>query len=351
MNHKNTILVTGGAGYIGSHTIVQILRNTEFEVVSIDNFSNSFPGIFDQIEAITGKKIRNYNIDLCELRSLEEFFSRENDIAAIIHFAALKSVPESVGEPLLYYHNNINSLLNLLACCKKYEVNRFIFSSSCSVYGNINELPVNENTPWQEAESPYARTKQIGENIIEDFRKSYPLLDSVILRYFNPVGAHESGLIGELPLQTATSLIPVLTQTAIGKRDKMTVFGGELDTRDGSCIRDYIHVCDIADAHIKALNYKSDESVSSVFNLGSGNGVSVLEAIQAFEKHTEVKLNYEIGDAREGDVEAIYSDCSKSLEKLNWKPEKSLAEMLLSAWEWEKYLATEPEFTKQNKRD
>jgi UDP-glucose 4-epimerase len=341
---KNDILVTGGAGYIGSHTIIELLENTNFNVISIDNYSNSSAKTFDRIEKITGKKVRNYNIDICDKQELEKIFETEKNIVGVIHFAAFKSVPESVSNPYKYYHNNTNSLLNILECCLKFNIDNFIFSSSCSVYGNISQLPVKENTPFSNAESPYAATKQMGETILKDYSKAYPLLQSIALRYFNPVGAHISGLIGEDPINKPTSLVPVITQTAIGKIKQMTVHGNDYATRDGSCIRDYIHVTDIAIAHIKALEYiihRKQKSSFSIFNLGTGNGVSVLEAIDAFENISKKKLNYTIGPKREGDIEAIYSDTTLSEKELGWKTKFNLDEMMESAWKWEQQLAQE----------
>ena len=338
---KNKIIVTGGAGYIGSHTIIELIENTDFEVISIDNFSNSSEVTFERIEAITGQKIKNYCIDLCNKDDLLSILEKENNCIGVIHFAAFKSVPESVSNPYKYYHNNTESLLNVVEGCLKFEINHLIFSSSCSVYGNINQLPVNESTPFNKAESPYAYSKQIGESILNDYAKTFTNLKTISLRYFNPVGAHISGLIGEYPIHPPTSLIPVITQTAIGKIEKMSVHGEDYSTRDGSCIRDYIHVTDIAKAHIKALNYVlegKNDSVNTIFNLGSGDGVSVKEAIEVFEKISKINLNYSIGPRRDGDVEAIYSDTSKSTNELGWKTEYSLDQMIESAWKWENYL-------------
>ena len=338
MNSSKTILITGGAGYIGSHTIIELLENTDYNVISIDNYSNSSAKTFQRIEKITGKKVINYLIDLCDSKSLETVFENEKNIVGIIHFAAFKSVPESVNNPHKYYSNNINSLLNILECCLKFKIEHFIFSSSCSVYGNISELPVKETTPLGKPESPYAYTKQVGEEIIKDYSKAFPELTSIALRYFNPVGAHVSGLIGEDPINKPTSLVPVITQTAIGKIKEMAVHGTDYDTRDGSCIRDYIHVTDIAIAHIKALEYiinKKQKTNFSIFNLGSGNGVSVLEAINAFEKISNKKLSYNIGPKRDGDVEAIFSDTTLSEKELKWKTKFTLDEMMETAWKWE----------------
>ncbi|MGV3631035.1 MAG: UDP-glucose 4-epimerase GalE [Bacteroidota bacterium] len=333
------ILVTGGAGYIGSHTIVELIEKTGCEIVSVDNFSNSAPVSFDRIENVTGRRVRNYDVDLCSPEATEAFFQQEKDIAGVIHFAAFKSVPESVANPHKYYHNNISGLLNLLEMCLKYGVNDFIFSSSCSVYGNITEMPVSEDSKLGKAVSPYAYTKQIGEQILVDYARVYPQLQVIALRYFNPVGAHRSGLIGEDPVNVPTSLVPVITQTAIGRMKQMAVHGTDYDTRDGSCIRDYVHVCDIADAHILALQHLFDGKNTSNFdiiNLGTGQGVSVLEAIASFEKMSGVKLNYVIGPRRFGDVGAVYSDTSKSKKVLSWQPEYSLDEMMDTAWKWEK---------------
>jgi UDP-glucose 4-epimerase len=338
MNNQRTIIVTGGAGYIGSHTLIELISTTDFNVISIDNFSNSSNKTFDRIENITGKKVKNYTVDLCNRTELETIFEKELNIVGLIHFAAFKSVPESINNPFKYYNNNINSLLNVLECCLKYQVNNFIFSSSCSVYGNISNLPVSENTPLEKAESPYAYTKQVGEQIIKDYSIANPFLKTIALRYFNPVGAHISGLIGESPINKANNLIPVITQTAIGKNAQTTVFGNDYHTRDGTCIRDYIHVTDIAIAHIKAL-FQLIENKNKlnfdVFNLGTGAGVSVLEAITAFEKVSKQKLNYVIGNKRDGDVISIYSDTTKSENELKWKPQFNLEQMLESAWKWE----------------
>lgn len=338
MNSNNTIIVTGGAGYIGSHTIIELLSTTAFDVVSIDNFANASADTYARIEKITGKKIRHYDIDICDKKSLDTVFEKEKNIAGIIHFAAFKSVPESVNNPHKYYRNNINSLLNMLECCLTFHVANFIFSSSCSVYGNISELPVKETTPFGKAESPYAYTKQAGEAIIRDYSKAFKQLNTIALRYFNPVGAHISGLNGESPLNRLTNLVPVITNTAIGKLKQMTVYGNDYPTRDGTCIRDYVHVSDIATAHIRALLYLLEEQNSSnfsVFNLGTGEGVSVLEAIHSFEKISGQKLKYVIGPKREGDVGAIYSDNSFSERTLGWKPVYNLDRMMETAWKWE----------------
>lgn len=330
------VLVTGGCGYIGAHTIVDLINNG-FDVVSVDSNIRSTTQLLDGIEKITGKKVRNYKVDLCNLEDTNAVFHENRDIVGVIHFAALKAVGESVNEPLMYFQNNLTSLINVLKCVKEYNIPNLVFSSSCSVYGNTKALPVVEETPLGEAQSPYARTKQIGEQIIEDYSRVNET-NSILLRYFNPVGAHESALIGELPLGKPDNLVPVITQTAIGKIPKMTVFGTDYDTRDGSCVRDYIHVMDIAAAHTKALQYLLDHRNASnceVFNLGTGNGVTVLEAIKAFEKISGIKLNYTTGPRREGDVISIYANNSKAKEKLNWEPKIGIEDSMRTAWQWE----------------
>lgn len=330
------VLVTGGCGYIGAHTIVDLINNG-FDVVSVDSNIRSSTQLLDGIEKITGKKVRNYKVDLCNLEDTNAVFHENRDIVGVIHFAALKAVGESVTEPLMYFQNNLTSLINVLKCVKEYNVPNLVFSSSCSVYGNTKELPVVETTPIGEAQSPYARTKQIGEQIIEDYSRVNDT-QSILLRYFNPVGAHPSALIGELPLGKPDNLVPVITQTAIGKIPKMTVFGTDYDTRDGSCVRDYIHVMDIANAHTKALQYlieHRNESNCEVFNLGTGNGVTVLEAIKAFEKISGIKLNYTTGPRREGDVISIYANNNKAKEKLRWSPEIGIEDSMRTAWQWE----------------
>lgn len=343
-HHSSSVIVTGGAGYIGSHTIIELLQQTNYNIVSIDNFSNSNQDTFDRIEAITGKQVLNLNVDICNLEALELAVSKVKNPIGIIHFAAFKSVPQSVYEPLLYYHNNLGSLINILKICQQLHIPNFIFSSSCSVYGNVEKLPVTENTPFQKAESPYANTKQMGEEIVVNFTKSDANFKSVLLRYFNPVGAHPTGLNGEYPRSRPDNLVPYITQTAAGILQKLTVFGGDYATRDGSCIRDYIHVSDIADAHVKALNYlieNKQKEATSIFNLGTGNGVSVLEAIKSFEKVSEQKLNYEVGPRRAGDVINIYANNDLVKKELNWNPKYDLDAMMLSAWKWQLNLGKE----------
>lgn len=336
-----TIIVTGGAGYIGSHTIIELLNNTSYEVVSIDNFSNSTHQTFERIEEITGKQIRNLNVDICNLEALEYAFHTIKNPVGVIHFAAFKSVGDSVSDPLSYYHNNLGSLINMLKICKMNNIQNFIFSSSCSVYGNVDKLPVTEDTPFAPAESPYAHTKQMGEEIVFNYSKSDVTFKSVLLRYFNPVGAHMSGLNGELSRHRPSNLVPFITQSAAGILPPLTVHGNDYDTRDGSCIRDYIHVSDIASAHVKALNFlieNKQNKQTSIFNLGTGNGVSVLEAIKAFEKVTKQKLDYSIGPRRAGDVINIYANNNLARKELNWAPKHDLDDMMLSAWKWQLHL-------------
>lgn len=333
------ILVTGGCGYIGSHTIVDLIEHG-YDVISVDNNSRSNPAILDGVEKIVGKKVKNYRVDLCNFDDTFAIFQENEDIEGIIHFAAFKAVGESVDKPLMYFENNITSLINLLKCVQEFKVPYFVFSSSCTVYGNPDKIPVTELTPPKPAESPYGYTKQMGEQIINEFAKSVPVR-CILLRYFNPVGAHPSIHIGELPIGKPQNLVPAITQTAIGKIPKMTVYGDDYDTRDGSCIRDYIHVSDIANAHtlsIKYLEEGKNNARCEVFNLGTGNGVTVLEAIHSFEKVSGIKLNYDIGPRRPGDVVAIYANNNLSKQKLGWDPQYSLDEMMLTAWEWEQKL-------------
>ncbi|MGA1543423.1 MAG: UDP-glucose 4-epimerase GalE [Saprospiraceae bacterium] len=332
------ILVTGGCGYIGSHTLVDLI-NHGFNVVSIDNLSNSDDSVLDAIYKITGKKVKNYPVDLSDQNALLEVFEKEKNIAGIIHFAALKAVGESVEKPLKYYANNLGGLINLLNSMNQFAIHPLIFSSSCSVYGNAEALPVTENTPWQPAESPYARTKQMGEEIINDTLVAHPNLKAIFLRYFNPAGAHESALMGESPINEANNLVPVITETAIGKRSSMTVFGTDYPTRDGSCIRDYIHIMDLANAHTKALQYllnPNHDKRKIAFNLGIGEGVTVLEAIRAFEKISGQNLNYVLGERRPGDVVAIYANNKQAASILGWQPTRNIDEIMSSAWKWEK---------------
>lgn len=335
------IMVTGGTGYIGSHTIIQLLKSKHFEVISVDNYIRSTPETIDRIEKITGIRVKNYSVDICNKDDFFAIFKEHPDISGIIHFAALKSVPESVEKPLEYYRNNIESIENVLEACTRYHVPHLIFSSSCSIYGEVKDLPVTEATPVGTPFCPYAHTKQIGEDMIRFYARIHPELNSVILRYFNPVGNDMSGLNGELSPDKPNNLMPIITRVAIGKLPKLTVFGNDYDTRDGSCIRDYIHVTDIADAHIKALQFvseKKNQSNLEVFNLGSENGITVFEMLQTFETITGIPLNYEIGDRRPGDIPAIYSNSSRAKELLGWNCQYRLEDMIISAWKWENEL-------------
>jgi UDP-glucose 4-epimerase len=334
---KPRILVTGGCGYIGSHTVVDLLANN-YEVIIVDNNLRSKPGTVDRINKISGQNLLNNKIDLCDKEATRQLFRASGKIDGIIHFAALKSVPESVEKPLLYYNNNLRSLINLLELSAEFGVKDFVFSSSCSVYGNTTELPVTEQTPFATAESPYARTKQIGEDIIRDFSKISEMR-FVLLRYFNPAGAHKSGELGEDTTDVITAVVPRITGTALGKFKEFAVFGSDYDTRDGTCIRDYIHVMDIANAHTKALQYLMEgrnENKCEVFNLGTGNGVTVLEAIQSFERVSGVKLNWKFSPRRAGDVVSIYANNNKAVSKLGWQIKRDLDTMLRTAWVWDK---------------
>lgn len=336
------ILVTGGCGYIGSHTIVDLIEQG-YTVISVDNNSRSNPAVLEGVERITGKKIKNYKVDLCNFDDTFAIFQENTDIEGIIHFAAYKAVGESVEKPLMYFENNNVSLINILKCVQEFNIPFFVFSSSCTVYGNPDEIPVTEKTVPKPAESPYGYTKQMGEQIINEFAKSAGT-QCILLRYFNPVGAHPSIQIGEMPIGKPQNLVPAITQTAIGKLPKMTVFGNDYPTRDGSCIRDFIHVSDIAHAHTLAIQYlerKANTARCEVFNLGTGNGVTVLEAIQSFERVSKVKLNYEIGPRRPGDVIAIYANNDLAKNRLGWDPKYSLDEMMSTAWEWEQKLKTD----------
>ncbi|MFM7019015.1 UDP-glucose 4-epimerase GalE [Flavobacterium sp.] len=330
------IVVTGGLGFIGSHTVVE-LQNEGFEVVVIDNLSNSSEGVLDGIVNITGKRPVFEKIDLRDKGAVQNFFEKHQDVSGVIHFAASKAVGESVGNPLLYYENNINSLVYILQELKELPNSNFIFSSSCTVYGQAEKMPITEDAPIQAAMSPYGNTKQIGEEIISDSAK-VTNINSILLRYFNPIGAHPSAEIGELPLGVPQNLVPFITQTAIGLREKLSVFGSDYPTPDGTAVRDYIHVVDLAKAHVIALqrllNKQNTEKVE-VFNLGTGTGSSVLEVIQAFEKVSGKKLNYQIVGRREGDVVTAYANTDKAHTVLGWKTQSSLEEALASAWKWE----------------
>lgn len=337
------ILVTGGTGYIGSHTVVE-LQEAGYTPVVIDNLSNSSIRVLDQIEKITGQKPEFYQFDLCDEGSVKEFVAANPDITGIIHFAAYKAVGESVQQPLKYYRNNFFSLINLLNAYAGRAVN-FVFSSSCTVYGQPDELPVTEAAPVKKAESPYGNTKQIAEEILSETAVAYDNYNIISLRYFNPVGAHESALIGELPLGVPQNLVPFITQSAAGRRGPITVFGDDYDTPDGSAIRDYIHVVDLARAHVAAIRLLERGNPNGrydVFNIGTGKGYSVLEAIRAFEEATDVRLNYRIGARRAGDIEKVWGDVSKSASELGWKAELGIEDMMRSAWQWEQYLKNNP---------
>ena len=335
------IIVTGGAGYIGSHTIIEIFQHTDWEVVSIDDYSTSTAETYARIEAITGKKVLFHEVDIKNYEALLKVVQSYNDVKGIIHFAAHKWVGDSVENPIKYYKNNVGGLMNVLKVQTACDIPYFIFSSSCSVYGNITALPVTEKSAINKAESPYAYTKQIGERIIADYTHAKKGKQAISLRYFNPVGAHQSGLNGEIQPQP-NNLVPFVTQTAIGKIKKLSVYGNDYATKDGTCVRDYIHVSDIAIAHVQALSYLLSQKSTlhhDVINLGSGVGVSVLEIIKAFEKVSGKTLNYEIGEKREGDVAAIYANCNKANKILGWTPQYSLENMMLSAWKWEQYIS------------
>lgn len=334
------ILVTGGTGYIGSHTVVELM-GAGMEVVIIDNLSNSEREVLDGISAITGKRPDFEEVDLRERDSTYDVFRKYPEIEAIIHFAAFKAVGESVEKPLEYYENNILSLIHLLEAMKMFRVEHLVFSSSCTVYGEPDELPVTENAPLKKAGSPYGNTKQICEDILKDTIQTLEGKGVVSLRYFNPVGAHPSALIGELPIGVPNNLVPFITQTAAGIRDTLHVFGGDYNTPDGSAIRDYINVVDLAKAHVMAINRLmkgKQKSDFEVFNLGTGRGLSVLEIIHAFEKATGVKLNYRVVERREGDIEKVFADTSYANMELGWKAEKGIEETLQSAWKWEMHL-------------
>ncbi|MFJ1330106.1 UDP-glucose 4-epimerase GalE [Capnocytophaga canimorsus] len=332
------IVVTGGLGFIGSHTVVE-LQNSSFEVVIIDNLSNSSEDVLPRIVNITGKKPIFEKFDLRDKQAVIDFFQRHHDIAGMIHFAASKAVGESVEKPLLYYENNLTTLVYLLQELSKKEKAHFIFSSSCTVYGQADELPITENAPVKKAESPYGNTKQIGEEIIADTCKVTPHLQAISLRYFNPIGAHPSAEIGELPIGVPQNLVPFITQTGIGLREKLSVFGDDYPTPDGTCIRDYIHVVDLAKAHVVALQRllegKNTENYE-VFNVGTGTGSSVLEVINSFERVSGEKLNYQIVGRRAGDITAAYANTDKANNVLGWKSKSTLDEAMASAWKWEK---------------
>lgn len=335
------ILVTGGCGYIGSHCIVELLQQGH-TVLSIDNYSRSRPEAMQNIEKITGEKVPNYAVDLCNIDETVAVFNEHPNIEGIIHFAAYKEVGESEDQPLMYYQNNLNALINILQCAADFNVPQFIFSSSCTVYGSPDTACVTEETPWKPAASSYGATKQMGEEIVTNAVKRYPFLKAALLRYFNPVGAHPSLLIGELPKGRPANLVPAITQAAIGKIKDFTIHGTDYNTKDGSCVRDFIHVSDIARAHVNAFNFLQsveEENRVYIYNLGTGNGVTVLELIEAFEKVNGVKLNYTKGERRPGDVEAIFANNQKARQDLHWEPLYGLEEMMRTAWEWERKIS------------
>ncbi|RDY58679.1 UDP-glucose 4-epimerase GalE [Flagellimonas nanhaiensis] len=331
------IVVTGGLGYIGSHTVVE-LQNEGFDVVIIDDLSNSSIDVLEGIESITGMKPAFEKIDLREKSKVQDFFSKHQDLEGVIHFAASKAVGESVEKPLLYYENNVGTLIYVLQELIKKERANFIFSSSRTVYGRLDNKPMSEDLPLQPAESPYGNTKKIGEDILEDTCKAHPNLSTISLRYFNPVGAHPSAHIGELPLGEPQNLVPYITQTAMGIREELKVFGGDWPTKDGTCVRDYIHVVDLAKAHVQALKRLLDaqnDSNYEYFNLGTGEGNTVLEVIESFERVSSKKLRYRIVDRRPGDDAMAYADTKKANNVLGWKAQSTLDEAIKSAWEWE----------------
>lgn len=338
---KQTILVTGGTGFIGSHTTVELIESG-YEVVIVDDLSNSKIEVLDGIEKITGVRPAFEKVDLKDYEATESVFKKYPKIEGIIHFAASKAVGESVEKPLLYYRNNVVSLVNLLELMPKYDVKGIIFSSSCTVYGQPKpeHLPVTETAPHQKAMSPYGNTKEINEQIIYDYIYSHAPIKSIVLRYFNPIGAHPSALIGELPNGVPNNLIPFVTQTAMGVRKELTIFGNDYNTPDGTCIRDYIYVVDLAKAHVAAMTRVLDKETDSLeyFNIGTGKGNSTKEIIDTFEKATGVKVNWKFGPRREGDIEKIWGDCTKANEVLGWKADTPLEDVLLSAWRWQEKL-------------
>ena len=344
------ILVTGGSGYIGAHTILDLMENG-FEVISVDDQSRSNNKLLEGVEKITGTKVKNYKVDLCNFDDTHAIFTENDDIAGVVHFAAYKAVGESVENPLLYFHNNLASLVNLLRCVEEYKTPYFVFSSSCTVYGNPDSIPVTEDTPLKRAESPYGMTKQMGEDIITAYAAK-GITKCILLRYFNPAGAHPSNLLGEFPIGRPQNLTPAITQTAIGKIPQLTVYGDDYPTRDGSCLRDFIHVCDLAHAHTLAVKYAmaGQKAINpQVFNLGTGNGITVLEAIKAFEKVSGTSLNYNIGPRRPGDVVAIYANNDRARAELGWDPKFGLDDIMATAWNWQQKLKEDEQlFSGQN---
>ena len=335
MEGRKKIIVTGGAGFIGSHTVVS-LYNKGYDPILIDDFRNSRSFVIGNIEKIIGVPVKHYDIDCNSFEEMDRIVASEQPYG-IIHFAADKAVGESVELPLKYYDNNVGSLINILRACKNHQIPKLVFSSSCTVYGDPDEVPVNEESPIKETASPYGYTKQIGERVCTDFNVAYPDTQITLLRYFNPIGAHPSGLIGELPLGVPNNLVPYVSQTALGIRETLTIFGDDYSTDDGTCIRDYIHVCDLASAHVLAIENKS--KALNIYNVGTGRGSSVLEIVNAYEKANNLKLNFKIGPRRVGDAPKIWADPSKIISELGWKPEYSLEDALKHAHDWQKNVA------------
>ncbi len=334
---KRKVIVTGGAGYIGSHTAV-LLGQNHFEPIIVDDFSRSERGVPERIGQILGSAPKVYTVDCRDQGAFVDVLRRERDVYGVIHFAAFKAVGESVKKPLMYYDNNVGSLVSVLGAMSEAGVERFVFSSSCTVYGQPDQLPVTETSPRKPAESPYGRSKQFCEDIIVDQVRAGAELRAVTLRYFNPVGAHESALIGELPIGAPANLVPFITQTAVGQRDQLTIFGDDYDTPDGTCVRDYIHVMDLAEAHVRALEWLDGAKpgpLNEIFNVGTGKGHSVLEAVRTFEEVTGRKLNYRVGPRRPGDVEQTYADVSKVTEALRWRATRGLGDALRDAFRWQ----------------
>ncbi|PRY11004.1 UDP-glucose 4-epimerase [Pontibacter ummariensis] len=333
---KGKILVTGGAGYIGSHTVVELVE-AGYEPIIVDNFSNSEESSLEGITAIVGYQVPCHRVDCTDAAAMRQVFEKEKDVQGVIHFAAYKAVGESVEQPLKYYHNNVGSLVTLLQIMEEFRMYNLVFSSSCTVYGIPEQLPVTEQTPVQKANSPYGNTKKVCEEILTDLANSGSKMQSIALRYFNPIGAHPSAKIGELPLGVPNNLVPFITQTAAGIREQLTIFGNDYDTPDGTNIRDYVHVVDLAKAHVVAVARLLEGKVDALefFNVGTGQGTSVLEAVQAFERATGQKLNYKIGERRQGDVPKIFADVTKATEELGFKTTSTLEEAMKSAWDWQ----------------
>lgn len=345
MSKVKRILVTGGAGFIGSHTVAE-LAAAGYEPVIVDNLYNSYPFVIDRLKDLTGQSIPFYQADCADYKAMRRIFEME-DLDGVIHFAAFKAVGESVNIPVRYYHNNLSALLTLLQHMEMYGVKNLVFSSSCTVYGEPEHLPVDESTPTTRPSSPYGNTKRVCEEIIEDTCNANKGLNGISLRYFNPIGAHPSAKIGELPIGKPNNLVPFITQTASGLRDELTVFGNDYDTPDGSCLRDYIHVVDLAKAHLKALEYVNTKKADffDVFNVGCGKGNTVLDVINTFEKVSGQKVNYKFGDRRPGDVPKIYASVEKIKKELNWECEFSLDDALTHAWKWQEQLKQEKLFS------